>query len=85
MSKKDKLLVRLLNRPLDFKYDNLITLLAQLGYHEDNRGRTSGSRVAFVNDKTKHTIRLHKPHPGNLLKKYQIDLLIEVLRSQGVI
>lgn len=85
MSKRDKLIDRLLNRPSDFAYNEAKSLLEKFGYREDNRGRTSGSRVAFVNNETKHIIRFHKPHPGNLLKKYQIDQLIEDLKSQGVI
>ena len=85
MSKRDKLIERLLERPSDFTYDEAETLLGRLGYREDNRGRTSGSRVAFVNTKTNHIIRLHKPHPTNILKMYQIDELIEILRNQGVI
>jgi len=85
MSKRDKLLDRLLNIPSDFRYDEVRSLLEKYGYREDNRGRTSGSRVAFVNSRSKHIIRLHKPHPGNLLKKYQIEQLTEDLRSKGVI
>ncbi len=85
MSKKDKLIDRLLKRPSDFKYDEVRVLLGRLGYKEDAMGRTSGSRVAFVNNETKHIIRFHKPHPGNILKRYQIDQLIEELRNQGVI
>jgi hypothetical protein len=85
MSKRDKLVERLLARPLDFTYDEAGTLLGRLGYREDNRGRTSGSRVAFVNIKTNHIIRLHKPHPTNILKMYQLDELVEILRNQGVI
>ena len=85
MSKRDKLIDRLLKRPSDFEYDEVRSLLAKYEYKEDNRGRTSGSRVAFVNSVTKHIIRLHKPHPGNFLKKYQIEQLIEELKSQGVI
>ena len=85
MSKRDKLIERLLQKPLDFEYDEARTLLGKLGYKEENRGRTSGSRVAFVHTETKHIIRLHKPHPNNILKKYQIDQLIEELENQGVI
>lgn len=69
----------------DFGYDEAKSLLEKFGYREDNRGRTSGSRVAFINRETKHIIRLHKPHPGNILKKYQLGQLIEELRGQGVI
>lgn len=85
MSKRDKIIQRLLTRPADFTFDEARTLLGGLNYKEDNRGRTSGSRVAFINMDTKHIIRLHKPHPSGELKKYQIDELIETLESQGVI
>jgi len=85
MSKREKLIKRLVERPRDFTYDEAKALLSQNGYEEDNRGRTSGSRVAFIHTDTKHIIRLHKPHPGNILKLYQIDELIETLRKQGVI
>lgn len=30
-------------------------------------------------------IRFHKPHPGNIMKRYQIDQLLEELEKQGVI
>lgn len=85
MSKRDKLIDRLLNRPIDFEYDEARRLLAKFGYKEDNRGRTSGSGVAFVHCETGHIIRLHRPHPGNILKKYQIEQLIEELKNQGVV
>ncbi|KLU67377.1 hypothetical protein DEAC_c05890 [Desulfosporosinus acididurans] len=85
MSKRDKLIERLFNRPIDFEYDEARSLLAKFGYKEDNRGCTSGSRVAFVHWETGHIIRLHRPHPGNILKKYQIEQLIEELKSQGVV
>lgn len=85
MSKRDKLMERLLERPSDFTYAEARTLLGRFGYREDTRGRTSGSRVAFVHMQTKHIIRLHKPHPGNILKMYQLDELTEALKSQGVI
>jgi len=85
MSKRDKVMERLLTRPTNFTFEEVRNLLFGLNYKEDNRGRSSGSRVAFISMETKHIIRLHKPHPGNTLKKYQIDELIETLESQGVI
>ena len=88
MSTRDKLIERLLSKPSDFEYfeyNEAKALLAKLGYKEDSRGRTSGSRVAFVNVKTGHIIRLHKPHPGKILKQYQIEQLIGKLRDKGVI
>lgn len=85
MSKKEKLLVRLLQRPKDFSYSELKSLLNGMNYEEFNKGKTSGSRVAFVNKKTNHIIRLHKPHPKNILKSYQIDLIIEELKKESLL
>ena len=82
MSKKEKLLERLLTKPKDFSYDELKSLLSGLGYSEINKGKTSGSRVAFVNKTNSHIIRLHKPHPKNILKVYQIELIIEELQKE---
>lgn len=85
MSKKEKLLERILQRPKDFSYSELKSLLNGLGYEEFNKGKTSGSRVAFVKNQTNHIIRLHKPHPKNILKSYQVDLIIEELKSENLI
>ena len=85
MSKIDKLIQRLLLRPKDFTYDNLVKLLEFFGYEEVKKGKTGGSRRAFVKQSTKHIIRLHKPHPGNLLKMYQVDKIIDELKNEGLI
>ncbi len=85
MSKKEKLLKRLLSKPTDFTYDELRTLLSYLGYEEFNKGATSGSRVSFHNEITGHIIDLHKPHPGNVLKKYVIKKVIDNLKARGVL
>ncbi|GAA0532648.1 type II toxin-antitoxin system HicA family toxin [Chitinophaga japonensis] len=81
MSKHEKLIARLLTRPTDFTYPELVKLLFGWGYEESSQGKTSGSRVAFINRTTQHIIRLHKPHPGNVLKRYQVDLVIEELKN----
>ncbi len=85
MSKKDKLLKRLKSKPLDFTYDELKTLLNYLGFDEDNKGKTSGSRVMFFDVNSNEVIRLHKPHPNNILKEYQLKQIIITLRKIGVI
>ena len=38
MSKKEKLIARLLSLPKDFTYDEMKTLLGYLGFEEDNKG-----------------------------------------------
>jgi hypothetical protein len=85
MSKDQKQIVRLLSKPKDFTYNELCRVLNSLGYEESQSGKTSGSRVAFIDKSTNHIIRLHKPHPSNELKQYQIELVIEELKSRGLI
>jgi len=85
MSRKDKLLKRLLAKPKDLTYEELNSLLRYFGYEEFKKGKTSGSRRAFVNRDSKHIIRLHKPHPKNILKMYQINEIIEELSKQNLL
>ncbi len=85
MTKHNKLLIRFLSKPKDFTYKEMTTLLNNLGYQEVMTGRSSGSGVAFVNKSNHHIIRLHKPHPRNILKKYQLDLIEEELKNLEII
>jgi len=85
MSREEKLITRLLSKPVDFTYDELRNLLGKLGYKENMSGKTSGSRVAFYNKETAHIIRLHKPHPNNVLKQYQLQQIIDELKTRGLI
>lgn len=83
MSKFDKLLARFLLKPKDFSYNELRKLLKNFDYDEFQKGKTSGSRVCFVHKESKHILQLHKPHPENILKQYQIEQIIKVLTEQG--
>jgi hypothetical protein len=85
MTKIDKLIYRLLSRPRDFTYDELVKVLNHFGYDEIKKGKTAGSRRAFVSEVTKHIVRLHKPHPGNILKMYVIDYVIGELKDQRLL
>ncbi|MBW6461056.1 MAG: type II toxin-antitoxin system HicA family toxin [Bacteroidales bacterium] len=76
---------RFLSRPKDFTYAELESLLKILEYEEIKTGKTAGSRKAFINRKTKHILRLHKPHPGNELKVYQIDYIIQELENRKIL
>ena len=82
MSRKEKLLLRFLNRPKDFTYDETVKLLSDFGFHEVRTGTTSGSRVRFRNgDYPLNIIKFHKPHPGNILKPYILDIIIKNLED----
>lgn len=85
MSKAKKLLERFLSKPTDFTFDELKKLLRGFGYEEAKAGKTSGSRVAFIHGETRHIIRIHKPHPSPVLKRYQLNNVEEALRKAGVI
>lgn len=85
MSKREKMKARFLSRPKDFTYAELESLLKILGYEEIKTGKTSGARKAFINRKTKHILRLHKPHPGNELRVYQMDYIIQELERRKIL
>jgi hypothetical protein len=84
MSKKEKLIRRLLSRPTDFSFDELTTLLGSFGYTLETTGKTSGSRTMFTNEDGDY-IRLHKPHPRNILKLYQVDDIVSTLSERGLL
>ncbi len=81
MTKKEKLLERFLNVPKDFTYQELKTLLKGLGFEEHHLGKTSGSRVQFINKEFNLEFKMHKPHPGNIIKLYLVRFIIEELKS----
>jgi hypothetical protein len=78
MSKKEKLITRFLTLPSDFHYDEVVKLLGYYNFNEVKKGKTSGSRVKFVNDEGV-PIMLHKPHPTGIMKQYQLKQIKEVL------
>lgn len=85
MSQFEKLLERFLSRPKDFTYRELKTLLNHFGYVEDTKGKTSGSRVQFVNLKTGNKLDVHKPHPKPILKVFEVNFVIKKLIEHGVL
>ncbi len=85
MSQLEKKKQRLLSVPNDYTYSEAKSLLEQLGYIEDNKGKTSGSRVRFFNKTDNTIIHLHKPHPGDIMKEYSVKLLKEYLENKGEI
>lgn len=81
MSKQEKRLDRLFSTPNDYTMDELDTLLKSLGYVEV--GKTSGSSIKYYNQETKDIINFHRPHPGNLIKRYIQEEIIEKLKRNG--
>lgn len=79
MSKKDKLRERLFSLPKDFTWDELTRVLGHNGYDELPSGGTSARK--FV-DERNHIINLHKPHPGNICKKYVLEIVINAIKEK---
>lgn len=67
MSTKEKLIERFKRLPADFTFDELVRVFELYGFHIDNKGRTSGSRVRFRNGNM--SFICHKPHPNPEMKK----------------
>lgn len=82
MSKRDKLVNRLLEKPKDFSFDEMVALLSYYGY---KLKQGSGSSVKFVKEGSSEVINFHRPHPNGILKRYVLDQVIEKLRKDGLV
>jgi predicted RNA binding protein YcfA (HicA-like mRNA interferase family) len=78
VTKIAKLMARLQSIPTDMTWDELCTALRGCDFHEISD--TSGSYRTFVDDKGRK-IFLHKPHPGNTVKKYALRKVVEKLQE----
>ena len=78
MTLKEKLIKRLKSKLKDFTWDELTSLLNKLNFLEVETGKTGGYRSKFIGDNNV-VITLHKPHPNNILKKYQLEQIIKIL------
>ncbi len=85
MNKFERIIKRIISGSGTITYSELIFILKKLDYTEIKTGKTSGSRVAFYNENLNDIIRLHKPHPGNELKLYQIKLIHTHLEQKKLI
>mgnify|MGYP003295428193 CR=1 FL=1 len=83
MSKKEKLIKRLLQRPKDFTFDEMVSLLSYFNYDLKQGG--TGSGVKFIKEDSNEVINFHKPHPNGILKQYILNQVIEKLKKDGVL
>ena len=83
MSKEEEQIQRLKDVPSDYTYTEAKALAKRLGYEEFNKGRTSGSRVLLYRVADGRKILLHKPHPGDIMRKYAVKDLYETLKRNG--
>ena len=78
MAKIKKLIDRLRAKPKDFTWNELTKVLNSFGYKQVNSGKTSGFRVRFIH-RYYPPIILHKPHPTQILKRYQLEEINNLL------
>lgn len=83
MSQKEKLIAKLLRKPKDFTFDEMVSLLSYFGYNLKQGG--TGSCVKFIREGSSEVINFHKPHPNGILKKYILDQVIDKLRKDGLL
>ena len=78
MNRIDKLKAKINDPTKDFKFDEAKILMNHFNFKLPNKGRSSGSRVQFQRGD------VHKPHPRNTLKAYQIRDLKEGLKKAEI-
>ncbi len=83
MSRKEKLINRLLKKPKDFTFGEMESLLSYFGYELKQGG--TGSGIKFIKNENKEVINFHKPHPNGILKQYVLEQVIEKLRKDGLL
>lgn len=63
----------------DIKWDDVVKLFESLGA---DIIQGSGSRIRIIYEDS--PLFLHKPHPGNWLKKYMVKKVQEFLQEKGI-
>jgi hypothetical protein len=84
MTKLEKLIDKLLSKPKDFTWAELAKLLAGFGYEQIRIGKTGGSRMRFVNTDYPPIV-LHRPHPKLVLRRYQLEEVINLLKQEMLV
>jgi hypothetical protein len=79
MSRHQKALARLLQKPRDFTWAELRFLMETFNY-EMKTG--SGSSRKFIHRQTAAILMMHEPHPAKVLKTYQIKAAIDFLKQE---
>lgn len=85
MGTKEKLIERFKRQPKDFTFVELTRLFQVLGFEVSQKGKTSGSRVEFVNHEKELSYGAHKPHPDSNIKGYVMKQVLEFLKSNRLI
>ena len=85
MATIDKLIDKFRAIPNDFSYGELVKLLKHFDYEEQNKGKTSGSRIMFYRDSDKDKIMGHKPHASESVSRGFLKAIKSHLEDKGEI
>lgn len=83
MSTEEKMIARIKSVPSNYTYSEAKSLAKRFGYLEQNKGKTSGSRVLLYRAEDGRKIFLHKPHPGDVMKQYAVRQLLTTFIENG--
>jgi hypothetical protein len=79
MAKQQKALERLLAKPSDFEWRELIGVMESFTYELK---RSGGSSRKFIHPVSRATLMMHEPHPSKVLKAYQVKEAIQFLKQE---
>lgn len=85
MGTKEKLIERFKRQPKDFTYNELCRLFQIFGFEISQKGKTSGSRVEFINLEKSLSYGAHKPHPDSFIKSYVMKQVLDFFMSHELI
>ena len=83
MGKTDKLIEKMKSIPNDLRYTDFKKILESLGYVENNKGKTSGSRVIFYRASDNDKIGGDKPHGNGSVSQGWIKRVVKHLLDKG--
>ena len=84
MSKRQKRLERFLAIPKDFRWDELVTVMEDLGFDLDRSGGGSHGHFVLRTDPDK-VIATYRPHPNGIMYSVQIKETVKKLKELGVL
>ena len=82
MSKHQKSLQRLLSKPKDYTWGELVASMKGLGLEVES---SSGSGRKFIHPDLEVTLFIHEPHPAKVLKPYQVRDAVDFLKRERFI
>jgi len=85
MGTKEKLVDRFKSQPKDFTFEELVRLFRQFDFDIGAKGKTSDSRIEFINEERSLSYGVHKPHPANTIKSYVMKQVLEFLIENNFI